>query len=243
MVSRVPVSQLGRLIPPTALAAIILFVFRDPTYRFVLLALLLPVFLRGAAVALGVHKRTSTVRWVFGTFGFAAFLIGWLLAIAVFGFGLVVAVFSVPPSSELLKQSSFCAAAGLVLAAWFWWPWYARDVLARWPMHGVRIWTSSGNRWDRLYIAWRMQRMAESGSVRWRGFGATASVIALVMVSTAAGTYEGLLARAVEVGCILLLPLLHLVIVAEADVLCGLWSKWPLNKDPPEGEGNLRADG
>ena len=243
ILSRVPVSQLVRLVPPTALAVLVVLVFRDPTYRFVLLALLLPVFLHGAAVALGVHKRTSRVRWVFGTLGFAGFLVGWLLAIAVFGFGLVVAVFSVPPSSDLLKQSSFWAAAGLVLAAWFWWPWYARDVLARWPKHGVRIWTSSGNRWDRLYIAWRMQRMAESGSVRWRGFGATAAVVALVMVSTAAGAYDGLLARGVEVGCILPLPLLHLVIVGEADVLCGLWSEWQSNKHSTEGEGRPGGDG
>ena len=141
---------------------------RDPTYRFPLLALLLPLFLRGAAVALSVGKRTSGLRWAFSTLGFAAFAVGWLLAIAVLGFGLIVAVFSVAPSSALLKQSSFWrrwTRAG----GWFWWPWYARDVLARWPMHAVRIWTSSGNRWDRLYIAWRMQRMAESGSVRWRG--------------------------------------------------------------------------
>ena len=240
MFSRVRVRALALLVPPTALAVIVLFFLRDPTYRFPLLALLLPVFLRGAAHVLGVHKRTSVVRWLFSTFGFAAFAVGWLLTFAILGFGLIVALFPVSPSAELLKQSSFCAAAGLVFAAWFWWPWYARDVLARWPMHGVRIWTSSGNRWDRLYIAWRMQRMAESGSVRWRGFGATALVIALVMVSTASGTYEGLLARGVEVVCILLLPLLHLVIVGEADVVCGLWSKWRLNA---EGDEDLRGDG
>ena len=243
MIFRIRVRALAPLVLPMALAAIILFVFRDPTYRFPLLALLLPLFLRGAAHVLGVHKRTSVVRWLFSTFGFAAFAVGWLLTFAILGFGLIVALFPVSPSAELLKQSSFCAAAGLVLAAWFWWPWYARDVLARWPMHGVRIWTSSGNRWDRRYIAWRMQRMAESGSVRWRGFGATASVIVLVMVSTAAGTYDGLLARGVEAGCILLLPLLHLVVVAEADVVCGLWSKRRMNNGPTEGEGDLRTDG
>ena len=240
MFSRVRVRALALLVPPTALAVIVLFVFRDPTYRFPLLALLLPSFLRGAAHVLGVHKRTSVVRWLFSTFGFAAFAVGWLLTFAILGFGLIVALFPVSPSAELLKQSSFCAAAGLVLAAWFWWPWYARDVLARWPMHDVRIWTSSGNRWDKRYIAWRMQRIAESGSVRWRGFGATASVIALVMVSTAAGAYEGLLARVVELGCVALLPLLHLVIVGEADAVCGLWGKWRLNA---EGDEDLRGDG
>ena len=169
------------------------------------------------------------------TLGFAGFAVGWLLAFAILGFGLVVALFSVPPSGQLLKQTSFWAAGGLVLAAWFWWPWYAREVLARWPAHHVRIWTSSGNRWDRLYIAWRMQRMAESGHVRWRGFGATAGVIALVMVSTAAGPLDGWLFRAGEVGCVALLPWLHLVIVGAADALCGIWSNGQVNTDPPEG--------
>jgi len=238
---RVDVRELAPLVLPTVLAAIVVFAFRDPTYRFPLLALLLPLFLRGAAHALGVQIRISAVRWVFGTIGLAAFAVGWLLAISVLGFGLIVALFSVPPSSALLKQTSFWAAGGLVLAAWFWWPWYARGVLARWPMHGVRIWTSSGNRWDRLFIAWRMQRMAESGSLRWRGFGATTLVIALVMLATAAGTYNGLPARMGEVGCILLLPVLHLVIVGEADALCDLWNKWDWNRDPA-GEENLPTD-
>ena len=226
------------MVLPTALAVIVVFLFRDPTYRFVLLALLLPFFLLGGARALGVQKRISEVRWLFSTLGFAGFAVGWLLAIAVLGFGLVVVLFSVPPSSALLKQCGLWAAAGLVLGAWFWWPWYARDVLARWPAHGVRIWTSSGNRWDRLYIAWRMQRMAESGSVRWRGFSATAGVIALVMATAALGAYDGFPFRLVEVGCVVALPLLHLVIVGEADTLCGIWSEREATR-----EGTAESDG
>lgn len=237
MLFRARVIELRPLVLPTALAVIVVFAFRDPTYRFPLLALLLPAFLRAAARVLNVQKRTSTVRWLFATLGFAGFAVGWLLAIAVLGFGLIVVLFSIPPSSELLKQTSFWAAAGLVLAAWFWWPWYARDVLAGWPVHGVRIWTSSGNRWDRLYTAWRMQRMAESGGVRWRGFGATTVVIVLVMLSTAAGTYDGLLVRVGEVACILLLPFLHLLIVGEADALCVLWNRGRATSDSAGGEG------
>ena len=227
--------QLPQLVLPTVLALIVVFAFRDPTYRFPLLALLLPLFLLGGARALGVQKRTSAARLLLATIGFAGFALGWLLTFAVLGFGLVVVLFSVPPSGQLLKQSSFWAAGGLVVAAWFWWPWYAREVLARWPSHHVRIWTSSGNRWDRLYIAWRMQRMAESGKVRWRGFGATAGVIALVMMSTAAGPFDGWLFRAGEVGCVAFLPWLHLVIVGEADALCGIWGSRQANTGPPEG--------
>lgn len=235
MLPGVRVSEPVQLVFPTVLAVLVLFLFRDPTYRFPLLALLLPFFLLGGARALGVQRRISGVRWLFSTLGFAGFAVGWLLAFAALGFGLVIALFSVAPSGQLLKQSSFWAAGGLVLAAWFWWPWYARDVLARWPRHGVRIWTSSGNRWDRLYIAWRMQRMAESGSVRWRGFGATTGVIALVMASTVSGPFDGWLFRVGEVGCVALLPWLHLVIISEADALCGIWSDRPRNTDPPEG--------
>ena len=223
-----------QLVLPTALAVIVVCVFRDPTYRFPLLALLLPLFLLGGARALGVQKRTSGAHLLFSTLGFAGFAVGWLLAFAILSFGLAIALFSVAPSGQLLKQSSFWAAAGLVLAAWFWWPWYARDVLARWPRHGVRIWTSSGNRWDRLYIAWRMQRMAESGSVRRRGFGATAGVIGLVMLSTSAGPLDGWMFRVGEVGCVALLSALHLVIVGEADALCGIWSNRQRHSGPAE---------
>ena len=233
---RVRMREFAPLFLPTALSVAVVTVFRDPTYRFPLLALLLPVFLLGAARVLGVQKRIGAVRRLFGTLGFAGFAVGWLLAFAVLGIGLVVALFAVAPSGQLLQQSAFWAAAGLVLAAWFWWPWYARDVLARWPAHGVRIWTSSGNRWDKLYIAWRMQRMAESGSVRWRGFAATTGVIGLVMMSTAAGSIDGWLLRAGELGCVALLPWLHLVIVAAADALCGIWSR-------PEEKGSGEAGG
>ena len=231
----------AHLVFPIALAVIVVLLFRDPTYRFPLLALLLPFFLLGGARALGVQKRTSAARLLFGTLGFAGFAVGWLLAFAVIGFGLAVALFSVTPSGQLLKQSSFWAASGLVLAAWFWWPWYAREVLARWPRHHVRVWTSSGNRWDRLYVAWRMQRLAESGSVRWRGFGATAGVIVLVMLATAAGAYDGLHVRVAEVGCVALLAPLHLVIVREADAICGLWSDRQGDTGSVAGEGSLRA--
>ena len=225
LLTRVRARKLAPLVLPTALAVTVVFLFRDPTYRFPLLALLLPWFLRGAAQLLGIEKRTSSVRWAFSTFGFAAFVVGWLLAIAVLGFGLVVALFSVPPSSALLKQSSFWAAGGLVFAAWFWWPWYARDVLARWPAHGVRIWTSSGNRWDRLSMAWRLQQMADSGGIRWRGFGATALVVASLMVLAAVGVEDGVVARAAEVAALLLLAPLHVMIVVEANALCNRWAE------------------
>ncbi|MXY55093.1 MAG: hypothetical protein F4Y41_01640, partial [Gammaproteobacteria bacterium] len=171
--------ELLPLVVPVALAVLVVVVFRDPTYRFPVLAFLLPVFLRGAATAAGIYDRRtrpSLTARVFSTLGFAGFIVGWLLTFGVVGFVIAVGVFDGEPSGDLLKQIMFAAAVGLILAAWFIWPWYAREVLANWPRQDVRIWTSSGNRWDRVFTAWRLQQMAASGAIRWRGFGATALV-------------------------------------------------------------------
>lgn len=210
---------------PLGLAVLTVLVVRDPTYRFPILALLLPFFLRGASTASGIQKeRPSATVQAFTTIGFAAFVIGWLLTLGVVGFVVAVGVFSAEPSADLLKRIMLFATAGLVLAAWFLWPWYARLVLPDWPRQDVRIWTSSGNRWDRVYTAWRLRQMATSGVIHWRGFGATALVLLCVMGSTAAGVYDGLVARAMELACLVLLPFLHMMIVRDAHALCGLWA-------------------
>lgn len=213
------------LLPATAAAALVLWLVADPTYRFPLLTLLLPLHVRGAAVGLGVAAGGSKTRWFFEAVGFAGFVAGWLLAFAAVAFGVAVALFSVPVTTALLRQALFVGAAGLLLGAWFWWPWYVGDALAGWPRHGVRIATASGNRWDRLFLSWRMQRMAASGRVRWRGFGATGLVIAVVVVASAMGAYEGWPARVVEGICVLVLPALHVAAVAAAHALCVVWSE------------------
>lgn len=216
------------LVVPVALAVLTIVVLRDPTYRFPVLAFLLPLFLRGAATAAGILDRStrpSLTARVFSTLGFAGFVVGWLLTFAVIGFVVAVAVFAREPSGDLLKLIMFMAAAGLVLAAWFFWPWYAREVLANWPRHDVRIWTSSGNRWDRVFTAWRLQQMAASGAIRWRGFGATALVLACLVALAAVGVDDGMFARLVEVGALLLLPPAHLVIVVAAHALCDRWTE------------------
>ena len=214
-----------RLLPPVVLGFIVLTLAKDPTFRFPLLALVLPFFLRGAAAASGIQKEgPSATAQAFTTIGFAAFVTGWLLTLGVVGFVVAVGVFDAEPSADLLKRIMLFAATGLVLAAWFLWPWYARLVLPNWPRQDVRIWTSSGNRWDRVFTGWRLQQLAASGAVRWRGFGATALVLICVMGSAATGVYEGLVVRLAELGCLLLLPFLHLVIVRDAHALCRLWA-------------------
>ncbi len=210
---------------PAGATAVVLWLVADPTYRFPLLALLLPLHVRAAAVGLGVAARASKARLLFEAVGFAGFVAGWLLAFAAVAFGVAVALFSVPATTELLRQVLFVGAAGLVLGTWFWWPWYVGDALAAWPRRGVRIATASGNRWDRLFLSWRMQRMAASGRLRWRGFGATALVIGVVVLASAMGAYEGWPARAAEGICVLVLPALHVGLVGATQALCVLWSE------------------
>ncbi len=213
---------------PVALAVLVIAVLRDPTYRFPVLAFLLPFFLRGAATAAGIYDRKTrpplTAR-VFSTLGFAGFVVGWLLTFTVIGFVIAVGVFDGEASGDLLKRIMFVAAAGLVLVSWFLWPWYAREVLANWPRQAVRIWTSSGNRWDKVFTAWRLQQLAASGAIRWRGFGASALVVVCLVVLTAVGVDDGIVARLAEVGLLLLLPPAHVMIVLEAHALCGRWAE------------------
>ena len=216
---------LAPLLLPAAATALVLWLVADPTYRFPLLALLLPLHVRGAAVGLGVAAHASKTRLLFEAIGFAGFVAGWLLAFAVVAFGVATALFSVPVTTALLRQVLFAGASGLVLGAWFWWPWYVGDALAAWPRHGVRIATASGNRWDRLFLSWRMQRMAASGRLRWRGFGATALVIGVVVLASAMGAYDGWPARVAEGVCVLVLPALHLGLVQATQALCVLWSE------------------
>ena len=213
---------------PVALAGLTILLLRDPTYRFPLLAFSLPFFLRAAAAAAGLYDRRtkpSMAARVFSTLGFAGFVVGWLLTFAVVGFAFADLVLAREPSGDLLKLLMFIAAGELVVAAWFLWPWYAREVLANWARRDVRIWTSSGNRWDRLSLAWRLQQMAESGGIRWRGFGATALVVTSLMVLAAVGVSDGLVARFAEVVALLLLLPLHMTIVVEANSLCNRWAE------------------
>ena len=215
------------LAPPTVLAGAFTFLVSDPTYRFPLIAFVLPMFVRGAAKALGIGKDTtddSRVGRFFVMVGFAGFVVGWLLVFAMLVFTAAIGMFSVSGSADVLKVAMVLAAAGFVVAAWFWWPWYVRDELASWPRHDVRVWTSSSNRWDRLYLSWRMQQFAKSGELRWRGFAATVGAVACVFALAGTGAYAGVIARGAEVLLVLALPLAHAFVVSEANALCERWT-------------------
>ena len=232
-------SAIRHLAPPTVLAGAFTVLVSDPTYRFPLIAFVLPMFVRGAAKALDVGKDTtddSRVGRFFVMVGFSGFVVGWLLVFAILVFTAAVGLFSVSGSADVLKVAMVLAAAGFAVAAWFWWPWYVRDELASWPRQPVRVWASSSNRWDRLYLSWRMQQFAESGELRWRGFVATVGAVACVFALAATGAYAGFLARAAEVLLVLALPLAHAFLVREADALCQRW-----NAGRPDESGTGRA--
>ena len=221
-----PTKAVRHLAAPTVLAGVFTFLVSDPTYRFPLIAFVLPMFLRGAAKALDVGKDTtddSRVGRFFVMVGFAGFVVGWLLVFAILAFSAAVGVFSVSGSANVLKVAMTLAALGFVVAAWFWWPWYVRDELANWPRHDVRVWTSSSNRWDRLYLSWRMQQLAESEDLRARGFMATSAVVVCAFALAAVGAYAGVLARGAEVLLVLALPVAHAFVVREANALCERW--------------------
>ena len=213
------------LLIPTAATAFATVLVADPTYRFPLTALLLPLFLRSAATVHGVARSGSgaIITALFQALGFAGFAVGWLLMFAILVFIVGTGALAIA-SADMVKIALLLAALGFVVAAWFWWPWYARDSLASWPSTGVRIATASGNRWEKVYLAWRMQALATAKGVRWRGFGGTAAVIGLVMGLTTLGAYPGVLPRLAEAACILLLPVVHWLIVREAHALCESWA-------------------
>lgn len=226
--SRQRASAIRHLAPPTVLAGAFAFLVEDPTYRFPLIAFVLPMFVRGAAKALDVGKDTtddSRVGRFFVMIGFAGFVVGWLLVFAILAFTAAVGLFSVSGSADVLKVAMTLAAVGFVVAAWFWWPWYVRDELAGWPRHDVRVWASSSNRWDRLYLSWRMQQLAESGKLRTLGFMATSGVVVSVFALAAVGAYSGVLARGAEVVLVLALPVAHAFVVRAADALCERWTQ------------------
>lgn len=224
-----PTKAVRHLAAPTVLTGVFTFLVADPTYRFPLIAFVLPMFVRGAAKALEVGKDTtddSRVGRFFVMVGFAGFVVGWLLVFAILAFTAAVGLFSVSGSADVLKVAMTLAAMGFVVAAWFWWPWYVRDEVANWPRHDVRVWASSSNRWDRLYLSWRMQQFAESADLRARGFMATAGVVVCVFALAAVGAYAGVLARAGEVLLVLALPIAHAFLVWEANELCVRWNTW-----------------
>ena len=212
---------------PTALALAIVTLFHDPTYRFPFLTLVLPMFLRGAAIALGVNRSTeepSRAERFFSTLGFAGFAIGWLLMFGLSAFTVLVMLLSLPGTGTVIALCLSFGGFGFILAAAFWWPWYARDVLEHWPRSASRIGTQSSNRWQRLFLTWRMQQM-RGRALRLQGFGYLSGTIVVVMALTILGAYDGIAPRLADILLIALLTPLHLLTVKATHEVCTLWQE------------------
>ncbi len=223
-------SAARRFLVPVVFAAAIIYIVRDPTYRFPLLTLVLPSMLRAAALAFGVHKPIddeSKIARAFTVIGFAGFVVGWLILFAIVVFGVTAALPGFAADADTLKTALLLAGGGLILGAWFCWPWYAADALDNWPDTGVRIATRSGSRWAKAFLSWRMQELAAARQLRLHGFGAATALVVCLILLAAAGAYMHFAARAAEVLIVLALPPLHLVLVREAHALCGRWKRAP----------------
>ena len=212
---------------PTVLSLAIVTLFHDPTYRFPFLTLVLPMFLRGAAIALGVNRTSdepSRTQRFFATLGFAGFAVGWLLMFGLIAFTVLVMLLSMPGTGTVIAFCLSFGGFGLIVAAAFWWPWYAGDTLEQWPRLAFRVGTRSSNRWQRLFLTWRMQKLRGRG-LRLKGFGVLASVIVVVMALTILGAYQGIGPRIADILLIALLLPLHLWIVKATDEVCTLWQE------------------
>ena len=212
---------------PAALSLAIVTLFHDPTYRFPFLTLVLPMFLRGAAIVLGVNRSTdepSRTQRFFGTLGFAGFAIGWLLMFGLSAFTVLVLLLSLPGTGTVIALCLSFGGFGFIIAAAFWWPWYARDVLEQWPRSASRIGTASSNRWQRLFLTWRMQQM-RGRALRLKGFGYLSATIVVVMALTILGAYQGVVPRIADILLIALLIPLHLLIVKATHEVCVLWQE------------------
>ncbi len=210
---------------PTVASALIVTLVWDPTLRYPLVILTLPAFLLGAAKGLGVGEfRDSTMIWIVRSLGTMAFFVGWTLAFSILGYLIAVSVFSLESTNFVMKRTIVVAnLVGFGTAAWFLWPYYAREVVSAWPTQDKRIWVSSSNRWDQVFRAYRLREMARSGPLRLIGFGLTAGVLMAVLGLTVLGAYEGSAARFGEALLVLLLPVLHYGIVLETNAISTRW--------------------
>lgn len=221
------------LLPVLLTAALTILVF-DPLYRYFFVLALLPAYQRGAAVALGVYESpvSSKAGWVFKSLGVGALFFGWTLIFAIISFTIAVGMMDFDESTEVMKRSILLGSVGFLLAGWFWWPFYARDVLAHWPQNDSRIFVKASNHWDELFRSYRLQQIAELGRTQWIGFGSVSSLIFLVMTVTILGAYEGVVARIGEMICVIvLLPVIHLLIVHWSNQICLRWQE-PSEADP-----------
>lgn len=214
---------------PVILAVAVVLLVDDPTERYPLLVFVLPLFLRSAAIVLGLHDHSrsgSKLNWVLNMFKFSAVVIGWTVIFAIISVAIAVNLLSFELTATVVKRAILLSASGFVMAAWLWWPNYAKTILADWPWHEVRIWVPSSNRRDMMLRSFRMRQIVQPSSTWWRGFCGVAILSFVIMALSALGAYQGAIVVLTEfLAATVLLPILHLVIVRAAHKVCLTWGK------------------
>lgn len=214
---------------PVILAVAVVLLVDDPTERYPLLVFVLPLFLRSAAIVLGLHDHSrsgSKLNWVLNMFKFSAVVIGWTVIFAIISVAIAVNLLSFELTATVMKRAIPLSAWGFVMAAWLWWPNYAKTILADWPWHEVRIWVPSSNRRDMMLRSFRIRQIVQPSSTWWRGFCGVAILSFVIMALSALGAYQGTIVVLTEfLAATVLLPILHLVIVRAAHKVCLTWAK------------------
>lgn len=214
---------------PVILTLAVVLLVDDPSERYPLLVFVLPLFLRSAAIVLGLYDPSgsgSKLNRVLNMFRFAAVVIGWTVILSIVSVAIAVNLLSFELTTTVMKRAILLSVSGFVMAAWLWWPNYAKSILADWPWHEVRIWVPSSNRWDVMFRSFRMRQMLQPSSTWWRGFCGVASLAVLIMALSALGVYQGTVVVLTEfLAATVLLPMLHLVIVRAAHNVCLTWDK------------------
>ncbi len=77
---------------------------------------------------------------------FTAMVTGWTLMFTFVSVIITMVFLPFELTATVLKRAILAGASGFIMAAWFWWPDYAKVVLSAWPGRDARIWLRSSNR-------------------------------------------------------------------------------------------------
>tara|TARA_Y100001934_G_scaffold92842_1_gene114744 strand:+ start:6290 stop:7060 length:771 start_codon:yes stop_codon:yes gene_type:complete len=215
-----PVALVRTFWLPTLVGIAAILVFVDPTVRYAVLVATLPFLQRGSLNLMGLEvppTLRARTPWSFHVASFTFLVVGWTVMFTIVVMAIAAGVFGVYFSFDSMKRSILGGCLMFVVAAWFWWPFYASALLEAWPRHDKRVFVKASNRWDTMLEARRLQRQSRR---KWPGFVAVAVIAGTVIASSATGAWEGIFPTVLGIiGVIALVPLNWLA-VSETNGLC-----------------------
>ena len=220
---------------PTLVGVAAIVAFVDPTVRYAVLVATLPFLQRGTLGLMGLELPTTLrarTPWSFHVASFTLMVIGWTVMFTIVTMAIAAGVFGVYFSFDSMKRSILGGCLVFVVAAWFWWPFYASALLEAWPRHDKRVFVAASNRWDTVIKAWRLQRQTRR---KWPGFVAVAGIAGVVVGSSATGAWEGVLPQILGVLGVLALVPLNWLAVNETHALCAANEDGPAAGATPPG--------